>query len=84
MAESASIAQFTDVTGASQEAAKFFLDSSEGVVDAAIDQYFATGGEMFAPAAPEEAMEEAEPIAQPGKTGPCSSAFITLDACLDN
>ncbi|EIE21930.1 SEP-domain-containing protein [Coccomyxa subellipsoidea C-169] len=65
MADSASIAQFTDVTGASQEAAKFFLDSSEGVVDAAIDQYFATGGEMFAPAAPEEAMEEAEPIAQP-------------------
>jgi hypothetical protein len=66
MADSGSIAQFMDVTGASQEAAKFFLDSSGGVVDAAIDQYFATGGEFTPEAAPEEAMAEPEPAAQPG------------------
>ena len=42
----AAVAQFMDVTGASREAAKFFLDSSGGVVDAAVDQFFATGGRL--------------------------------------
>jgi hypothetical protein len=58
MPTSDKIEQFMDVTGASQEAAKFFLDSSGGQVDTAIDQYFATGGEFEAPSAAEELVEE--------------------------
>lgn len=49
MDDSAKLAQFIDVTGASQEAAKFFLESSGGQVDTAVDQYFATGGAFEAP-----------------------------------
>ena len=37
--------QFVSVTGATPDAAQFFLDSSNGDVAAAIDQYFTTGGQ---------------------------------------
>ena len=70
----AALTQFMDVTGASREAAGFFLDSSGGEVDAAIDQFFATGGEFKAAGdgAPDEDPEEpppqtrAPPVATPG------------------
>ncbi|BDA46940.1 NSFL1 cofactor p47 [Coccomyxa sp. Obi] len=65
MADSGNIAQFMDVTGASQEAAKFFLESSGGVVDAAVDQFFATGGEFSAAGAPEEEMVEDDNVVPP-------------------
>ena len=38
--------QFLQVTGASEEAAHFFLESTNGDVAAAIDQYFASGGQF--------------------------------------
>lgn len=38
--------QFLQVTGASEEAARFLLESAGGDVAAAIDQYFATGGQF--------------------------------------
>lgn len=67
MVDSGSVAQFMDVTGASQEAAKFFLESSGGVVDAAVDQFFATGGEFSAAGAPEEETVEHDNVVPPGK-----------------
>lgn len=67
MADSGSIAQFMDVTGASQEAAKFFLESSGGVVDAAVDHFFATGGEIQAAGAPEGEVVETDNVLPPGK-----------------
>ena len=67
MADSGSIAQFMDVTGASQEAARFFLESSGGVVDAAVDQFFATGGDFSAVGAPEQEAVEADNVLPIGK-----------------
>lgn len=53
----AAVSQFIGVTGASEEAAHFFLESAVGDVAAAIDQCFATGGQMDDPAAAAEAAE---------------------------
>lgn len=62
----------------SREAAGFFLDSSGGEVDAAVDQFFATGGEFEAAGAggadnDEDALDEpppssmhVPPVAAPG------------------
>jgi hypothetical protein len=69
----AALAQFMDVTGASKEAAKFFLDSSGGVVDAAVDQFFATGGEFQAPEAAAEEDEEEFVDAQPELAAPAGA-----------
>lgn len=41
--------RFVSVTGANSEAASFFLDSAKGDVQAAIDQYFTSGGDMDIP-----------------------------------
>jgi hypothetical protein len=62
MADSEKLAQFMDVTGASQDAAKFFLDSAGGQVDTAVDQFFATGGTF-------EAQGAAEAVEAPPATG---------------
>lgn len=53
----AAVSQFVSVTGSTEEAAHFFLESAGGDVAAAIDQYFATGGQMDTPAAPDEGAE---------------------------
>ncbi|CAL8471559.1 g11101 [Coccomyxa elongata] len=81
MVDSGSVAQFMDVTGASQEAAKFFLESSGGVVDAAVDQFFATGGEFSAVGAPEEETVEHDnvvPPAMPAQAAPPPVAAAAL------
>lgn len=77
MANLASIAQFMDVTGASEEAAKFFLESSGGVVDQAVDQYFATGGDFTAV----QAMQQ-EQIAEPEPAAPAGASTAVLLALL--
>ncbi len=79
MADSSSIAQFMDVTGASEEAAKFFLESSGGVVDQAVDQYFATGGDFSAvQAMQQEQVAEPEPAAPAGES---TAALLALLYC---
>ncbi|KAK9832744.1 hypothetical protein WJX81_007147 [Elliptochloris bilobata] len=44
--DDAGVQQFLQVTGASEEAAHFFLESAGGDVAAAVDQFFATGGQL--------------------------------------
>ena len=43
--DSEALSQFVSVTGATPDAAQFFLESSNGDVAAAIDQYFTSGGQ---------------------------------------
>lgn len=43
--DSDALSQFVGVTGATPDAAQFFLDSAKGDVAAAVDQYFASGGQ---------------------------------------
>ena len=43
--DSEALSQFVSVTGATPDAAQFFLESSSGDVAAAIDQYFTSGGQ---------------------------------------
>ncbi len=43
--DSEALSQFVSVTGATPESAQFFLESSNGDVAAAIDQYFNSGGQ---------------------------------------
>ena len=45
LADSEALSQFVGVTGATPDAAKFFLESANGDVAAAIDQYFTSGGQ---------------------------------------
>ena len=71
MADPGKIAQFVAVTGVSEDAAKFYLDSSSGDLETAVNQFFATGGLQEAPEATEEdAIDEPPPPAgRPGETG---------------
>ena len=59
------------MTGVSEDAAKFYLDSSSGDLETAVNQFFATGGLQEAPeAAEEDTMDELPPPAdRPGETG---------------
>ncbi|KAL0025359.1 hypothetical protein WJX79_011059 [Trebouxia sp. C0005] len=43
--DSEALSQFVSLTDSTPEAAKFFLESANGNVEAAIDQYFASGGQ---------------------------------------
>ena len=43
--DSEALSQFVSVTGATPDAAQFFLESSNGDVAAAVDQYFTSGGQ---------------------------------------
>lgn len=43
--DSEALSQFVSITGATPEAAQFFLESSNGDVAAAMDQYFTSGGQ---------------------------------------
>ena len=50
------IASFRELTGAAPEAAKFFLDAANGDLEMAVDQYFASGGQM-----PQQAAANTQP-----------------------
>lgn len=43
--DSEALSQFVSLTNSTPDAAKFFLESANGNVEAAIDQYFASGGQ---------------------------------------
>ena len=62
------IAQFTAVTGVSEDAAKFYLDSSSGDLETAVNQFYATGGVPEAPESAEDFMDAPEE-SQPGEQG---------------
>jgi len=70
MTDPAKIEQFIAVTGVNEDAARFYLDSSSGDLETAVNQFFATGGVQEAPeASAEDLMDEAAPPAasQPGE-----------------
>ena len=69
MANSAKIEQFIAVTGVSEDQAKFYLDSSSGDLETAVEQFYATGGAQDVPAASDnEAMEELSPESHAGNS----------------
>ena len=71
MADPGKIAQFVAVTGVSEDAAKFYLDSSSGDLETAVNQFFATGGLQEVPEATEEDIvdEPSCPADSSGKSG---------------
>ena len=76
--DSEAVSQFVAVTGANPDAAQFFLESANGDVAAAIDQYFTAGGqaqqEETVPA-PSDAQQGAVPTAiTPATVNAASSA----------
>lgn len=66
MTDPAKIAEFVAVTGVNEGAAKFYLDSSSGDLETAVNQFFATGGVQDD--VPEQDMvdEPAPAASQPG------------------
>jgi len=92
MTDPAKIEQFIAVTGVNEDAAKFYLDSSSGDLETAVNQFFATGGVQEAPeASAEDLMDEAAPPAasQPGEIrGPLMDSMACTQhlkgqGCLD-
>lgn len=82
--DSEAVSQFVGVTGATPDAAKFFLDSAKGDVATAIDHYFAAGGqaqqEESVPA-PADAQAAAAPTAiTPATANAASSASANKPA----
>ena len=67
MADPAKIEQFVAVTGVTEDAAKFYLDSSSGDVETAINQFYATGGVQEAPEASAEDFMDVPEEHEPGK-----------------
>lgn len=67
--------QFLQVTGATDKAAHFFLESAGGNVAAAVDHYFSTGGQMDPVVADEAVRGAADPQQMPQAPGElwCSS-----------
>ena len=68
MTDDDAVAQFIGITGASQEEAAFYLESSHGDVAGAVDQFFAAStGEAVEhdEAAPPVAAEQPRPRAPP-------------------
>ena len=82
--DSEALNQFVGVTGANPDAAKFFLESANGDVAAAIDQYFTAGGEAQqeeAVPAPASLQQEAAPTAiTPATANAASSAPVKKPA----
>jgi hypothetical protein len=69
MANPAKIEQFIAVTGVSEDQAKFYLDSSSGDLETAVEQFYATGGAQdIPPASDNEAMEEFPPESHTGNS----------------
>ena len=74
--DSEALSQFVAVTGATPDAAQFFLDSAKGDVAAAVDQYFAAGGQaQQEDTVPADVQQEAAPTAiTPATSNAASSA----------
>ena len=72
------IEQFVSVTGSDPDTAKFFIESSNNDVAAAIDQYFSAGGQVQAeesvPAASSQPAATSASAITPASTGPKPSA----------
>ena len=62
----AQLQQFLAVTDAPEAAARFFLESSGGDVAAAVDAYFATGGQLPAEGPPAPPIATGTPCGCPG------------------
>ena len=67
MTDPAKIAQFVGVTGVGEDAAKFYLDSSSGDLETAVNQFYATGGVQEAPDGSAEDFMDAPEESQPGQ-----------------
>lgn len=76
--DSDAIDQFVSVTGSNPDTAKFFIESSNNDVAAAIDQYFSAGGQVQAeeavPAAASQSAAATASAITPASTGPKPSA----------
>ena len=72
--DSEAMSQFVAVTGAAPDAAHFFLESANGNVEAAIDQYFTSGGQA----------QQEEPVSAPASSevtsAPTANASATASA----
>ncbi|XP_072046051.1 NSFL1 cofactor p47-like [Amphiura filiformis] len=86
-AQEGKIAEFSAVTGADSDRAKFFLESSNWQIQVALDQFFDNSGDAAFEDASEDMPEEipvvADPPAQAGDTAPAGrktsgSRFATL------
>ena len=80
MANPAKIEQFIAVTGVSENQAKFYLDSSSGDLETAVEQFYATGGAQdVPPASDNEAIEEFPPESHAGNSTclcPCGTCSL--------
>ncbi len=76
--DSEALSQFVSLTNSTPDAAKFFLESANGDVEAAIDQYFASGGqaqqEESVPAAVEQHQAAAATAITPATVAAAASA----------
>lgn len=76
--DSDAIDQFVSVTGSNADTAKFFIESSNNDVAAAIDQYFSSGGqpqvEEPVPAAASQSAAASASAITPASTAPKPSA----------
>ena len=78
--DSDALSQFVGVTGATPDAAQFFLDSANGDVAAAIDQYFTSGGQAHQEEgvpAPADSQQAALPTAITPATANAASGVST-------
>ena len=84
MADPAKIEQFVAVTGVTEDAAKFYLDSSSGDVETAINQFYATGGVQEAPEASAEDFMDVPEEGEPGnRASQAMTALVICPACMD-
>jgi UBX domain-containing protein 1 len=76
--DSEALSQFVSLTNSTPDAAKFFLESANGDVEAAIDQYYASGGqaqqEESVPAAVEQHQAAAATAITPATVAAAASA----------
>ncbi|DBA76970.1 hypothetical protein WJX77_003686 [Trebouxia sp. C0004] len=82
--DSEALSQFVSLTSSTPDAAKFFLESANGNVEAAIDQYFASGGqahqEESVPAAVEQHQAAAATAITPATVSAAASAPVKKPA----
>ncbi len=79
MADPAKIEQFVAVTGVSEDAAKFYLDSSSGDVETAINQFYATGGVQEVPEASAEDFMDVPEEHEPGNRT-CHAIIVLVNS----
>eukprot|EP00887_Chlorella_sp_A99_P006342 scaffold3.g6342.t1 len=61
MADQEAVAQFVSITSATESTARFYLESSGGNLEAAVDAFFSSGGAQAPTAAPQAAPAAAAP-----------------------